>query len=101
MHSVSVSEVNSTVLESSRALVVLDDPVMNDGETVVRGVRMRVALAGHAVGGPRVWAIDRCRGVRRRRYSSATFLAAAAMQVASLTARPANVARYSEAPEAL
>ena len=36
----------------AQLFVVLDDAVVHDGQTVVRDMRMRVALGGHAMSGP-------------------------------------------------
>ena len=55
MTSVSVSEENGvavTLEVGAQLLVVLDDAVVDDGEPVTRDMRMRVALARHAVRGP-------------------------------------------------
>ena len=36
----------------AKLFVIFDDPVVDDGQAIVRDVRMRVALGGHAVRGP-------------------------------------------------
>src|ERR1700743_3641485 len=36
----------------AQLFVVLDDPIVNDGDPIPRDVRVRVSLAGHAVCGP-------------------------------------------------
>jgi len=58
--SVSVSRIEAIAQVDepvAQRLMILDDPVMDDGDAVAGHVRMRVSRCRHAVGGPSVWAI--------------------------------------------